>query len=255
MLQQKQPDLQPFVDRLTSRSTLSPDEQAAIMGLPIRMVEIAPNHDLVRLGERTDHAAFVASGLVARVGQTSQGAKQITALHIAGDMPDLLSVVQPAAAFALEALSTTTVLRVPHAAIKQVLARYPAIAEALWRHSAVEANILAQWLTNTGRRNAKGRLAHLLCEMAIRCGKRKVKGSIVYNLPMTQVHFADATGLTPVHVNRSLKALKEVGVADSHKTVRIEQWDKLANVADFDSGYLQTECTPDDRIRILAPVS
>jgi hypothetical protein len=61
---------------------------------------------------------------------------------------------------------------------------------------------------------------------------------------MTQAHLGDVTGLTPVHVNRSLKALQEIGVLFRHKTVRIEDWKDLAAKADFNSAYLQLEPSP-----------
>jgi CRP-like cAMP-binding protein len=107
-------------------------------------------------------------GLVGRFDQNSLGARQITAFHIAGDMADLHSVVQPKATSALQALSTTTLLQVAHRDLRGIAARYPAIAEALWRDCIVDGAILAQWIVNVGRRDSKTRIAHLLCETAVR---------------------------------------------------------------------------------------
>jgi CRP-like cAMP-binding protein len=107
----------------------------------------------------------------------------------------------------------------------------------------VDAMILAQWVVNVGRRDAKTRIGHLICEMAYRY-KVVRDGKVVFQLPMTQAHLGDVTGLTPVHVNRSLKALQEIGVLFRHKTVRIEDWKDLAAKADFNSAYLQLEPSP-----------
>lgn len=153
------PDLQRFVDRLTSRSVLSREEQEAILNLPARSEHIQSNRDFVPLGERANHSCLVVAGIVGRFGQNSQGARQITAIHIPGDVPDLHSVVQPEGTSALQALSIATILRIPHSAIREVAARYPAIAEALWRDCMVDASILAQWVVNLGRRDARGRIA------------------------------------------------------------------------------------------------
>jgi CRP-like cAMP-binding protein len=127
-------------------------------------------------------------------------------------MPDLHSVVQPQATSALQALTPTTILRIPHEAIQAITAEHPAIAEALWRDCMVDAMILAQWVVNVGRRDARSRIAHLICEMTLRYYGHPLSGRVTVNLPMPQAHLADAAGLTPVHVNRSLKALRAEGV-------------------------------------------
>jgi CRP-like cAMP-binding protein len=251
MLQHKEPDLQRFLDRLTSRSVLSEREQAAILGLPTEAAHVRPNQDFVRLGERSAHACFVVEGLVGRFDQNAQGERQITALHIAGDVPDLHSVVQPTATSALQALSPATIVRIPHEAMRAVTAAYPAIAEAFWRDCMVDSMILAQWVVNVGARDAKSRIAHLLCEMA--CRYRAVRGEakIVFNLPMTQTHLADATGLTPVHVNRMLAELRKDGVEFRRGTVYISDWQGLVEAGDFDPEYLQSGVRPEERIRII----
>ena len=244
-------DLQPFLDRLTGRSRLSETEQQAVLALPTHTAQVAPNRDFVRLDERVDHACVVVEGVVGRFTQTAEGARQITALHIAGDAPDLHSVVLPKDRSALQALSTTTILRIPHTALRAIAARYPAVAEAFWRDCSVDAAITAQWVVNVGRRDARTRMAHLLCEMAVRSGAKSLDGEVAYAFPLTQSHLADATGLTPVHVNRTLKALAAEGlVIVSGRRVRILEWEKLATVGEFDPEYLQADLKPEERLRI-----
>lgn len=248
---QTQTDLQRFLDRLTSRSVLSEEEQRAILSLPRTVRQVRTNEDFVRLGEPVRTSCFVVDGLVGRFDQNSLGARQITALHIPGDMPDLHSVVQSTATSALQALSPTTILRVPHGALRAAAAEYPAIAEALWRDCMVDSMILAQWVVNVGRRDAKSRIAHLLCEMACRYQAEQGLGKVVFNLPMTQAHLADATGLTPVHVNRMLQALREDGVEFRRGTVYISDWHALVAVGDFDAGYLQADLEPEERVPMV----
>ncbi len=255
MPQQLQPNLQRFLDRLTSRSVLSDEEQQAILNLPTHAAQVQANRDFVRLDEVVDHACLIVEGLVGRFGQNAEGARQITAFHITGDMADLHSVVQPKGTAALQALSTATIARVPHRAIRAIAARYPPIAEALWRDCMVDSSILSQWVVNVGRRDAKTRMAHLLCEMAVRYRATHQSGAVLFHLPLTQTHLADATGLTPVHVNRTLKSLREEGVVFvSSGTVHIMKWEKLARLGDFDPTYLQADIKPEERIRIIEAV-
>jgi CRP-like cAMP-binding protein len=245
------PDLQRFLDRLTSRSVLTDEEQGAILGLPGRAEHVQANRDFVRLGEKVDHACLVTAGLVGRFGQSSDGKRQITAMHIPGDMADLHSVVQTTPTSALQALSIATIVRVPHTALREVAARYPAIAEAFWRDCMVDAAILSQWVVNVGRRDAKQRIAHLLCEMGTRLEAAPSDGWVVYPFAVTQTQLADATGLTPVHVNRVLRSLREDDLAAvSSRTVRVTNFAALAAAGDFEAGYLQADVRPEQRMRL-----
>jgi CRP-like cAMP-binding protein len=68
-----------------------------------------------------------------------------------------------------------------------------------------------------------------------------------YELPMTQEQLADAPGLTPVHLNRTLKELEAQGyIQRSRRSVKIGNWKNLAKIGDFDSNYLHLDekCAP-----------
>jgi CRP-like cAMP-binding protein len=92
---------------------------------------------------------------------------------------------------------------------------------------------------NVGRRDAKSRIAHMLCEFVVRCEASGLFRGRAFELPMTQEQIADATGLTPVHVNRMLKALTDDGVLEGgNRSYRVANWQRLLEVADFDAAYL-----------------
>jgi CRP-like cAMP-binding protein len=228
-----------FLAKLLRHSSLGDEERQAILGLPMRPAQIRANADIVRLGETVDHACLVVEGLVGRFEQTSEGRRQITSLHVPGDMIDLHSVVVPKSTAALQALSTTTVLRVPHDALRDLAERFPAIGYAFWRECSIEAAILSQWVANVGRRDAQGRLAHLFCELALLMEQAGLGSRSAFALEATQTHLADALGLTPVHVNRTLQALKAAGIVRvENRIVHIDNWKALAALGDFDASYL-----------------
>jgi CRP-like cAMP-binding protein len=58
-------------------------------------------------------------------------------------------------------------------------------------------------------------------------------------MPVTQEMLADALGLTGVHVNRTLRTLRDTGMVD-HKgrMLLVPDFKRLAEFADFDPGYL-----------------
>jgi CRP-like cAMP-binding protein len=231
---------------------LTSDEQHAILNLPGHAAQMQANRDFVRLGEKSDHACLIVAGLVGRFGQNKNGARQITAIHVPGDMPDLHSVVQPESSSALQALSVATILRVPHQSIRQVAAQYPAVAEALWRDCTVDAAILSQWVVNVGRRDAKCRLAHLLCEMATRLEAIGDSNNVEFPFAVTQQQLADATGMTPVHINRTLKVLRQDGLANvRERSVQIADWKGLVAAGDFDADYLAIDIAAANRLRFV----
>jgi CRP-like cAMP-binding protein len=231
--------LERFLARLLSRSSLSGDEQAAILNLRSRAVQVASHRDIIAPGGMTSSACLVVEGLVARFDQMADGLRQFTSLYIAGDMCDLHSVVSPTAGWGLQAITNTTILRIFHADLRELAVRHPAIAFAFWRQTVVDASILAKWVSNVGRRDARSRLAHLFCELGLRMELAGIGSRTDFPLPMTQSHLADALGLTSVHVNRTLQTMRHDGlVVTENRRVRVGRWSELVHVAEFDPQFL-----------------
>jgi CRP-like cAMP-binding protein len=231
--------LQLFVKRLASRSIFTNDEKSALLRLN-GQIEQRPAHiDFVRLGERVDHSLLVVDGLVGRFGQNNRGGRQITCLHIPGDMADLPSVVSPRAGWALTALSKVTILRLAHADLRHLAAKHHGIAEAFWRDCVADGSIFSEWVVNVGRRDALARLAHLFCEMAIKCEQAGSGDRRSFPLPITQLDLGDATGLTNVHVNRTLKELKARTIVELQQgRVTVHDWDTMVATGDFQADYM-----------------
>lgn len=228
-----------FLDRLLRHSTLSSDERKAILDLPSHASQVQARLDVVSPGKVVDHACLIVKGLVGRFDQMTDGRRQTTALHIPGDMCDLHSVVQPRPSWSITALTTTTVLHVPHRNLRELVRTYPGIGLAFWRDTAADAAILSKWLGNFGRKDARSRVAHLFCEMAVRMEAANLGTRTSYQLPMTQEQLSDATGMTAVHVNRTLQMLRATGTLSfAHGLVEISDWEGLKKLADFTEAYL-----------------
>jgi CRP-like cAMP-binding protein len=244
--------LQRFVSRLASRSLLTGDEKEALLGLPGQMTQVEAHVDFVNAGAAVDHACLVVEGLVGRFGQNSDGVRQITCLHIPGDMADLPSVVSPKAGWGLAALTRTTILRVPHADLRRLAAKHTGIAEAFWRDCVADGSLFSEWVVNVGRRSARSRLAHLFCEMAIRHEEAGQGNRQRFSLPMTQSDLGDSTGLTSVHINRVMQELRAMSIVDLRAgTVTIQDWNKLVETGDFDQAYMLLD-GPSPRIAEVA---
>lgn len=235
------PALNLFLKRLLLRSPLTEEERQAILSMRVVPAQALPNVDIVPPGHRVTYSCLVSEGMAGRFGQLRSGTRQITAVHIPGDMCDLHSVMLPRVEWALQALSAPlSFLRVPHEELLRVSRGYPAIGEAFWRDCVADASVLAQWVVNVGRRDALMRAAHLLCEVGFRMEKAGLGTRTAFELQATQSHIADALGITPVHMNRVIRSLRRQGMINwIGRAVEILDWDRLARAAEFDPGYLE----------------
>ena len=92
---------------------------------------------------------------------------------------------------------------------------------------------------NIGRRSAYQRLAHLLCEMGLRLKVVGLGDGSRFEFPVTQADLADATGLTPVHVNRTLQEMRSDGLLTwIGSEVMITDWQQLQKAGTFSLDYL-----------------
>jgi CRP-like cAMP-binding protein len=194
---------------------------------------------LVREGEQPDYCAALVVGFAFRHKVTGDGARQIMSIHMAGDMVDLQNSFLDVSDHNVQTLTRAEVAFIPRLAIREVAVKFPAVGRAMWTDTLIDASIFREWVMNVGRRDALSRIAHLLCEFAMRLEAAGLAEANSYELPMTQEQLADAVGLTPVHVNRVLKELERLGLIHRRKrAVSIPDWQRLRQAGDFSARYL-----------------
>jgi CRP-like cAMP-binding protein len=159
-----------------------------------------------------------------------------------GDVVDLQNSLLRRSDHNVQALTNIEVALIPVQAVRDLAFNRPNIGKAMWYETLVDASIFREWTLNVGRRQARERTAHLLCEFAMRLDVAGLGTQAHYELPMTQEQLADALGLTSVHVNRTLKSLEAEGLIErTRRSVIIGDWKALAGVGDFDPNYLHFE--------------
>jgi len=232
--------LEPMVRRLEYHSPLSNADRAAMLALPFTLRSIERNHFVVREHELTTHSCALLSGVAVRSKLVATGHRQILAIHIKGEMVDLQNSLLKVADHSVEMITSGRIAMIPREEITRIAFDRPAVAKAMWLDTLVEGSIFREWLANIGRRDARTRIAHLLCEFSLRLKVAGLGEQTGYELPMTQEQIGDATGLTAVHVNRTIKALEADGLIDRvhPRSIHIGDWRKLADAGDFDSNYL-----------------
>jgi CRP-like cAMP-binding protein len=231
--------LRPLLRKLGLHHPLSEEDEAAILRLPqIPKLYEASQH-IVREGDRPTHCCLVLRGFAIRHKVVGDGGRQIVNIHVPGDMVDLQNSLLALADHNVQALTQAQVAFIPREAIIDLAFERPSVGKALWLETLIEGSISREWITNVGRRNAQQRVAHLLCEFAYRLDAVGLGPSCSYQLPMTQEQIADSVGLTPVHVNRTLKALDAAGLTiRSKRAITIRDLPQLAEAGDFRSTYL-----------------
>ena len=109
----------------------------------------------------------------------------------------------------------------------------------MWLDTLLDASIFREWVVNVGRRDARARISHLLCELIVRLQNIGAGRQGAYDFPLTQEQIADCTGLTAVHTNRTLQSLRKEGLIQlSAKSLSVLDWERLREAADFDELYL-----------------
>jgi CRP-like cAMP-binding protein len=233
------PDLAPMVAKFLRWRPLSDDDCAALLALPNRVIKLRPQEYIVREGDKPQSSCLMLSGFSFRHKVAGNGGRQIFSLHMKGDVADLQNSLLGTADHNLQALTHVEAALIPVEAILDIAFTRPAVGRAMWYETLVDASIFREWTLNVGRRDARTRMAHMLCEFALRLEVAGLGEKCSYQLPMTQEQLADALGLTSVHTNRTLMHLADDGlISRSQRAIRIEDWPRLAEAGDFDSAYL-----------------
>lgn len=234
--------LAPLVRNLASRAPLDDQDRAALLDLPFAVRALEPASYLVREGDPPLNCAVLISGFAYRQKVTGDGARQILSIHIPGEPIDLQNIFLDEADHSVQMLTRGELALIPRAPLQEIARARPAVAHAILVYSLIEASIFREWLLSVGRRNARARLAHVLCEFAIRLEAAGLADGGGCELPMTQEQLADAVGLTPVHVNRTLKTLESEGlISRDRRYVSFLDWKGLREAGDFNQRYLHLE--------------
>jgi CRP-like cAMP-binding protein len=235
-------DYNPLIRKLESIFTLSGDERQALLGLPMQVVALKADQDIVREGDSPSRSCLLISGFACTYKITAQGKRQIVSFNIPGDVPDLQSLHLKVLDNSVATMSPCRVGFITHDDLRLICERFPRITAAFWRETLIDAAIFREWVVNVGQREGMSRMAHVLCELMVRLRAVGLVEDHSCDLPITQTEFADALGFTPVHVNRVLQQMRAEGLIVSEGTrLTVPDFDRLKQVGEFDATYLHLE--------------
>jgi CRP-like cAMP-binding protein len=234
--------LELLLRKLETHAALGEEDRAAILALPVTLKTLEAQAYTIREGDAPTHCGVLVSGFAYRQKLTGEGTRQIVAIHIPGEALDFQTLFLDVADHNVQTLTRAEIAFIPRRDLQELARSRAAIGHAILVSILVEASIFREWVLNVGRRDSKTRTAHLLCEFAMRLDAQGLTEDYGYSLPMTQEQLADALGLTPVHVNRTLKVLEAEGlIRRTGREVSFPDWKRLRDAGDFNQRYLHLE--------------
>ena len=243
-----------LADKLDLHAPLSDADRNAIMNLPFGLRTLEAADYVVREGEPPVECAILVTGFACRHKLTSGGRRQIISLHIPGEPLDFQHLFLGTADHNIQMVTQGEVALVPRGAFRALVHSNPSVATAIIASILVEGSMFREWLLNLGQRDARSRMAHVLCEFAMRMQAHGLEIGDEYELPINQEQFGDALGLSTVHVNRTLKLLEADGlIVRTKRHIAFPSWERIRRAGDFNERYLHLRDRHPNKKRVGTP--
>jgi len=228
--------------RLERFTRLSGDEAAVARDLTQRTRLVPAHSDIVREGESPGDVRLIVSGWACRYRMLEDGRRQIISLLLPGDLSDIHAAAFARMDHSIGALTDVHLAEIPHDRIEQAMLARPTIRRALRLDMLAKAAIQREWTVSLGQRTAFERIGHLFCELYLRLDAAGLAAGTSCEMPITQTDLADLTGITPVHVNRTLQDLRARGLITlKGRVLDIPDFARLAHDVLFSPDYLHLD--------------
>ena len=240
----------PLTRKLSHYAPLSEADRRVLDALLTATEQFPADVDIVSEGMVPRPVFVLKEGMAIRYRNLPDGGRQIMTFLIPGDLCDMHVFLLKAMDHSIGTITPVRIAPVARYDMLDLFAHCPRISAALWWSSLQEEAILRERIVSLGRRDARGRIAYMLCELLWRHAAVGLTNGRKFQLPLTQTELGDALGLTPVHVNRILKEFRERRlITRERKTLNILDIDGLQNIAAFDEGYLNFGGVPEEMAR------
>ncbi|WP_210358410.1 Crp/Fnr family transcriptional regulator [Sphingomonas beigongshangi] len=226
------------------RHRMTSDECRVLEDAAGEVKTFPPRHLLVRRGEPVERSMFLVEGYVSRYMDDREGYRQIVSIQVPGDFVDLHGFPTGRLDHDVGTLGPVKVALFDHQVLTRITEDHPRLTRMLWYSTLTDAAMHREWIFRIGRLGAEGRLAHFFCELNARMEMVGLARDGRFGLPLTQPDLAEACGLTGVHVNRTLRVLREQELLVFREgQVEILDQRRLAIVAEFEPDYLFSDCS------------
>jgi CRP-like cAMP-binding protein len=198
-------------------------------------------------------SAFVVTrGMACRYRLLPDGRRQILSFLIPGDFSELHVFLLQAMDHSIGAIMSTRIAAIERDIVVDIATNRPRLGAALWWCAMQEAAMARERIVALGRRNARGRVAYLLCELVWRQRAIQMAEDDTIRLPLTQTDLGDALGLTAVHINRVLQRFRQDRLIKlQQRRLTVADFARLQAIAGLTPAYLHLNSTPVEVIRYI----
>jgi CRP-like cAMP-binding protein len=228
--------------KLEAFTRLSADDRDALTRVTLNTRHVDARRDVISEGDKPRFVHLVMDGWGARYKSLTDGKRQIVSIFLPGDFCDLNVYILKHMDYSIGAITRMKVAMITPEEMDALISQRPRITQALWWHELVSTAIQREWTLNLGQRSAYERLGHLLVELYLRLRTVGRAHDNRCDFPLTQNDLAEATGLTAVHVNRTLQELRGDGLIElERRQLHILDLKRLMDVSMFNANYLHLD--------------
>ena len=203
------------------------------------MVDLPAGTVLTEQGGEYGKIFLVDGGWVVRARHLPNGARQIVNVAVPGDFVALNALLFKYSDFELICRTNVQAFQFSPLKLAKLLEYDSTLASALFWVNAHEESMLAERIVSLGRRSARARTSHVLCEFLARLEIIGLDIAERMVIPISQDDFADILGISIVHMNKTLRAMERDGVVSFRNSMLVVMdRSRLESEAGFEDGYL-----------------
>ncbi|MGH8495836.1 MAG: Crp/Fnr family transcriptional regulator [Gammaproteobacteria bacterium] len=174
----------------------------------------------------------------------ANGDRQVLDIFLPGDVMGLRDLACKRSNIGFATLTEAEVCAVPRRRLGELFQESTHLTNLFFMIAAREQAMLLERVVNLGRRSAIQKVSHLLMEICVRLERVDPHLEVDCELPLSQALLADALGLSEIHVNRTLRRLRENGLVETcGGAIRLLDRERLEALAEFDAVYLEEDAS------------
>ena len=167
-----------------------------------------------RSHESSELVSSICRGWATSTVALPDGRRQILSFLLPGDMFSVASLFEPISRHVVESVTDVTYRSFNRNDLKTIVFGHPDLHATFTKAWIEEKRQTDQLALDLGRRQANERIAQLILNLMERLAKRGMTQDQTFEFPLRHRHIADATGLTTVHVSRTLSEFRRSGLVE-----------------------------------------
>ena len=199
----------PLARKLAAFGALTGEERSQLCLLQSTTATVKRGKEVLQEGIHAHKVFIIQCGCTSSYKDLPDGGRQIIGFPLPGDCVGLRGALLKTSDHSFATLTDCEISAIEITRFQQFLDDFPRLRAAFLWHAARDEAMVVEHLVNIGRRSAIVRTAHFFMELAERLMMVGLATQTEFECPLNQYVLADALGLSAIHVNRTLRQLRE----------------------------------------------